>query len=181
MKEELYRKVYIKSEADLPKETGMYIVTFKDGRSKDLWYQPNTTIALNDDYWITEVDSYFYPIDREQIEQKEIKTYTSSIRDDMYRFHAVLQSHCNIRKESFSHNQFNAAWNAVKEYTSQQPKEEEKPTDAEIEKWAIEFMSNESFYATHPDEKFTAEWHGLKNALARGAKAMRDNPEQFKK
>jgi hypothetical protein len=70
MKEELYRKVYIKSEADLPECTGEYIASFALTIHNLSFGRDNKE---NRKYWLDQVDWYLHPIG-EQIEQKEYKT-----------------------------------------------------------------------------------------------------------
>jgi hypothetical protein len=55
---ELYRKVYIKSEADFPKEDGVYYVACF-GSNKDLaWYSFNKSHKENQNFWNRAVDWY---------------------------------------------------------------------------------------------------------------------------
>lgn len=59
MKTELYQKVYIKDQSDLPKEEGNYIVS-RDG--KPCFYPMNFLIS-NIKYWVDHFDWYFQPIE----------------------------------------------------------------------------------------------------------------------
>jgi hypothetical protein len=66
MKTELYKKVWIKSEADLPKEEGEYFC----GEGSGLHYKHfSTTNFNNEEFWLKHIDWYLQPI--EQIEQPE--------------------------------------------------------------------------------------------------------------
>jgi len=59
MKEETYKKVYIRSEADLPKE-GKYDTMFKTKHFYDQFtYDP----SKNKKYWLDTVDWYLQPIE----------------------------------------------------------------------------------------------------------------------
>ena len=66
MKEELYRKVYVKSEADLPKEDGTYICLHKGETKLDIF-----PYKVNESHWFVEIDWYLQPI--EQSESKIAK------------------------------------------------------------------------------------------------------------
>jgi hypothetical protein len=59
---------------------------------------------------------------------------------------------------------YSTAWD------KEQPLMDEKPTDEEIEKWAVS-MAN---LKTPKSMRFTDEWHQYKNSLVVGAKALRD-------
>ena len=58
MKEETYRKVFIKGESDLPKEDGGYLVCWKTDEYEVFVF----TYRMNKDYWLSEVDWYLQPV-----------------------------------------------------------------------------------------------------------------------
>ena len=64
---ETYRKVYINSEADLPKEDGNYICLHKGETKLDIF-----PYKVNESHWFVEIDWYLQPI--EQSEGKTAKT-----------------------------------------------------------------------------------------------------------
>ena len=73
MKEELYRKVYVKSEADLPKEKGEYFCYRKsDNRLLifNRFIEPDR--EFEESVWMRNVDYYLQP--EQPIEQSESKT-----------------------------------------------------------------------------------------------------------
>ena len=60
--EELFRKVYIKSDADLPKENGRYIVRLKDTTTCAFDFTINgDRLADDPQYWIDYVKWYLTP------------------------------------------------------------------------------------------------------------------------
>lgn len=70
MKEETYRKVFIKTEADLPKERTILIAHFKHSeRWTDLIYF-NT--SDDDEYWLSEIDWYLQPVTAKTDQDDEI-------------------------------------------------------------------------------------------------------------
>jgi len=73
--ETIYRKVFIKSEADLPEETDHFTVHLK-GKSK--WFTDNLRYEKGDNsYWMVLVDWYLQPVELpsdEEIEQYAQKT-----------------------------------------------------------------------------------------------------------
>jgi hypothetical protein len=82
---ELYRKIYIKSEADLPKEVGSYFVYFKDvGEDIYDWVLTNGENPVEEywngqfqeDYWINTFDWYLQPI---EITDSDIEAWADKI------------------------------------------------------------------------------------------------------
>ena len=78
---ELFMKVYIKSEDDLPKEAGDYSVQFKTGYGRILHFQFNGDVGWKIDVhdWIQNIDWYLQPYEfdlpsDEEIEQFAMKT-----------------------------------------------------------------------------------------------------------
>ena len=55
--EPIYRKVFIKSEADLP-EDGTYIVHFKNSRPQLVDLNKNSIFSKDNDYWLENIDWY---------------------------------------------------------------------------------------------------------------------------
>jgi hypothetical protein len=83
---EIYKKVYIQSVDDLPKETGMYECYFKDhtmGRATyDISDQYATTGII---WWINKVDWYLLPIELpsdEEIHNEAIKKSSTIEKSD---------------------------------------------------------------------------------------------------
>lgn len=89
---ELYRKIYIKSEADLPKEVGSYFVYFKDvGEDIYDWVLTNGENPVEEywngqfqeDYWINTFDWYLQPI---EITDSDIEAWADNKAvDDLHR------------------------------------------------------------------------------------------------
>jgi hypothetical protein len=85
MKEELYRKIYIKSEADLPKE-GDYMAHPKDTYIKNTcvaYFDPKMLSRIKD--WMIQYDWYLQPIEQSEIIKalsgekiEDVKTVTST-------------------------------------------------------------------------------------------------------
>jgi hypothetical protein len=75
MKDEIYKKVYIKSEADLPKEKGTYIVSLhpvaRTGNESMTTYlfNPNNNNHINS--WQRDIDWYLQPIEQPKTTTKE--------------------------------------------------------------------------------------------------------------
>jgi hypothetical protein len=177
--EELYRKVYIKTEADLPKEEGYYFCNRSGFNSVQ---HLMTTLGKS---YMREIRWYLQSIAGEQIEQKESKGMKKETvkkiilwTQDALHYGKITGSDDDIAKNCMKDIEFDALCNpdiyeaSYNEWFERQPKqEEEKPTDEEIEKWADRFANPLSKKAFE-----RGEWFGIKE----GAKAMRDNPEQFK-
>lgn len=72
-KEELFKKIYIKTEADLPKEDGNYYThSVLDNRYLyKIWFNRDSNIEK--ELWLTEIDWYLQPI-----EEKEENPYLLS-------------------------------------------------------------------------------------------------------
>jgi hypothetical protein len=116
MKEELYRKVYIKDASDLPKE-GIYYCHFKIHNSTGKLKKWSFTKGSNDYYWLRDIDWYLQPI--EQSEGKAAES-EKSVEEIAKR---VLQEH--MKKHNLFHTNnvlvINAIIEAMEEYR-QQPK-----------------------------------------------------------
>jgi hypothetical protein len=64
MKEELYKKVYIHSDDDLPKKSGDYFVKLNNGNGRILHFPFEGDFGFNvlKSDWIAEVEYYLQPI-----------------------------------------------------------------------------------------------------------------------
>lgn len=62
---ETFRKVYIKSESDLPKEDGDYIVKYNDGSIETFPFK------LDEAHWFTHIDWYLLPVSSLQSSEPE--------------------------------------------------------------------------------------------------------------
>jgi hypothetical protein len=138
MKEELYRKVYIKTEADLPKEKDEYFCHRKsDNRLLIFNRFSDSDREFENSVWLRNVDYYLQPIVGEQTEQKE---RMSAAQYYCRRFgfpYAVMDEdspHCLNRNGDVT-LKLNTILEILEEY-SQQPQEQKQPSDEEIEKWA---------------------------------------------
>jgi hypothetical protein len=121
MKTELYKKVYIKSEVDLPKEDGVYFCHYKRfGENSTHLFKTNLARKTT---WETEIDWYLQPI--EQIEQLEPVTAEENIIESFCDKH-------NITKETLIDVYLEYLKNAI---LSVQPAVQ--LTDEEIEKQAL--------------------------------------------
>jgi hypothetical protein len=161
MKEELYRKVYIKTKADLPTKNGEYFVKIKTPPFTQeltavgfVWEHDENHI---NSFWLTKVDWYLQPI-----EQSESKTAIKTA-EEILKKHLIntdwgdtndLEREMNDNKD-----QVNAIVRAMEEYR-QQP----GVTDEEIEKY---------FTSQHYDNKNGHHYRMNKDRIF-GAKAMRD-------
>lgn len=74
---ELYRKVEIRSENDLPKKGGDYFVQLKTGYGRILHFPFNGDVGWNIDVhdWIQNVDWYLQPYELDLLTDEEIKNY----------------------------------------------------------------------------------------------------------
>lgn len=63
---ETYRKIYIKSEADLPKVAGSFIVHTKQGDTfNDYSYPFLDNIPMSKSSWLKYIDWYLQPVEAE--------------------------------------------------------------------------------------------------------------------
>jgi hypothetical protein len=71
MKDKLFKKVFIKSEADLPKEDGNYFIGYKNQRTiKVIYYEISGKMLASDpQYWIDMIDWYLVPLDQDVKDQ----------------------------------------------------------------------------------------------------------------
>ena len=76
MKEELYKKVYIKTEEDLPKESGYYFVKRRNASIPDTLYYSLLALYIEKlkPYWVSQVDWYLIPIEQREVTDEEIDT-----------------------------------------------------------------------------------------------------------
>ena len=77
--EPIYRKVFIKSEADLPEEETYYFVKTKGyyDRNIDIFYWRKTNFLQGKQNWLNSIDWYLQPVELpsdEEIEQYAQKT-----------------------------------------------------------------------------------------------------------
>lgn len=89
MKTELFKKVYIKSEADLPKEMGDYLVLRKTGYGTLLHFPFEGDVGWKADRynWLHNVDWYLLPVSLpsdEEIEAEIHKQCTFRAGDEEY-------------------------------------------------------------------------------------------------
>ena len=80
MERELYQKIYIRSESDLPKEEGKYFVGLKlNGEHIDVyWWLNNVDKQFQNEYWLNTFDWYLRPLPR-----PERKTAEEMTEDEM--------------------------------------------------------------------------------------------------
>ena len=67
---ELYRKVYIKSEADLPKEEGEYIVSHNYDKAVEFFCSDN---PYDISHWLEDIDWYLQPFELDMPTDEEIE------------------------------------------------------------------------------------------------------------
>ena len=60
--EPIYRKVFVSSPADLPKD-GAYIVHFKDSYPRLAELNKNSIFSRDNDYWLENIDWYLQPVE----------------------------------------------------------------------------------------------------------------------
>jgi hypothetical protein len=83
MSKETYKKIYIKSVDDLPKEEGNYVVGVKSvyGFDEYYWYSHKVLGEINfqDEYWINNFSFYLQPIESPlpEITDEEIDVYVN--------------------------------------------------------------------------------------------------------
>jgi len=87
MKDELYKKVFIRSEADLPKEEGIYFVGIKTAL-----YEPEDVGGVgsiesyhfncDEDNWLKEIDWYLQPIEPLPAPVTDAQQSTKEITDE---------------------------------------------------------------------------------------------------
>jgi hypothetical protein len=116
MKEELYRKVYVKSEADLPKEDGNYICLHKGATKLDIF-----PFKVNESHWFVEIDWYLQPV--EQSESKTAEEILDTVYDRDYRsnYKTEYSKQCILK--------------AMEEYRQQQPQKEIKSEIPRAYEW----------------------------------------------
>ena len=137
MKEELYRKVYVMSEADLPKEDGNYICLHKGATKLDIF-----PYKVNESHWFVKIDWYLQPI--EQSESKTVKDILAEIDKNIERPMVTAQFGDMWRAHAIDHYDFTdvltIAWKqgrraillerALRELLAQQPQKEQEDTYA---------------------------------------------------
>jgi hypothetical protein len=73
MKDELYKKVYIDSDDDLPKKSGVYFVKLNNGNGRILYFPFEGDVGFNvfKSDWIAEVEYYLQPIPDQDLPSDE--------------------------------------------------------------------------------------------------------------
>ena len=165
---ELFEKVYIRSEADLPKEEGWYICSGKGQLRKYYWRNGES------DIWIisNRIDWYLRPLEAEQpsnnrLQSKDsannLKTAEEILKDEMPE---NLWTFICSYPVAYKSEEKLVEWiiDAMQEYAAQFKAEQEKVTDEDIEKEALRRFTSNTGWIDH--EKI--------DGFKRGAKAMRD-------
>jgi hypothetical protein len=169
-KEELYRKVYIKSKADLPKEAGFYFIKYKT-KNESAWRDNYQALSFeegdkSDAIWNDCVDYYLQPIPGDQIEQKEVMSAEHYLKGLPIIYGA---------KDGIAGKEL--LIKAMEKYAAQSRQPE--ITDEEIEERSKELnIQNKGIDLGKEIDDMNLEL--LRIGFVIGAKAMRDNPEQFK-
>ena len=72
---EYYKKIFIKSADDLPKEEGYYFVETKANtdRKMDLFYWRFTNFAQGKECWLHDIDWYLMPVEFDLPTEEEIE------------------------------------------------------------------------------------------------------------
>lgn len=103
--EKLFKQVFIKSESDLPKEEGEYIVHYKKMGGIESNYDPNNEKhKLN---WIANIDWYLQPLP-ESPEAEEINEPINDLRTVMILISARID-----RYDRMSVSDLQALWNSL--------------------------------------------------------------------
>ena len=94
MKTKLFKKVYVRTEADLPKETGYYAVWFANAMNKIsvLWY-----IGHNKNEW-KDVSSYLQPTEIKFPSEGEIKKWIIHDREQIVNYEVATSGEYMERK-----------------------------------------------------------------------------------
>jgi len=132
MKEELYRKVYVKSETDCPKVEGDYFCNRSGFNSVQ---HLMTTLGKT---YMREIRWYLQPI-----EQKESKG-----AEEIWEKH--YKASCLLGRTQSDSKAIVAAMEEYRQPPQKVEQEEEKPTDEEIEKFVKDFGN----YYMQTDNKF---------------------------
>lgn len=113
--DELFKKVYIKRESDLPKEEGRYLVGVKDNLEPQdvFWWLTNTQQEGQTEYWLNTFDWYLLPIKEVQPSEGDIV----SVIKNRY-----IAAHCN---PDFKGDKFKYIFNEL-------PVTETKPDPSEV-------------------------------------------------
>jgi hypothetical protein len=90
--EEIYKKVYIKSKADLPEKSGTYIVFVKDDDEINQWSYRKDSPNDDDKDWIEYIDWWFQPV--KDITDEEIEMYFPTLRENV-----LVTRNNNLRQE----------------------------------------------------------------------------------
>lgn len=172
---ELYKKIYIKSEADLPKEEDVYYVHIKpDNKIKEWFFH----IETDHREWLKYIDWYLQPVEAEAEKDlqksKLIEVMEADERDGLYKAEVsdendfvqyvtnLLYSAYDDGKQHISSDVFDE-WiekemENMSEFYASHNLLASKVTDADIEKWAKSLTKNQR----------------SQNGIIKGAKAFRD-------
>jgi len=94
MKDELYKKVYIKTEADLPKEAGHYVVCKNSGEIfRDYMYPKFNDTSPDANMWLRYISWYLQPIAQPKIDSEEEKEETIPTA---FEWHNHDTGHCYV-------------------------------------------------------------------------------------
>jgi len=89
---ELYKKVEIKSEKDLPKKNGYYFVNIGDKYdiSEDVFRWENGDDKLKKD-WIKNVDWYLQPVDEKEQQEQKLQTAEEIVKENFHGLDSVIE------------------------------------------------------------------------------------------
>ena len=101
---EVFIKVYIKSEDDLPKEVGDYIVKLDDDSVRLLHFPFDGDVGYNifKTNWIEDVDWYLKPVEIPEISDEDIEEWIIDVEiDDEERYSGLdyMRLACNWYRE----------------------------------------------------------------------------------
>ena len=149
---ELFEKVYIRSESDLPKEDDAYFVQYKDHQiGAELFSVSGHQKGIQFD-WIGLIDWYLRPVEAEQPPNNRLQSENSAdnlktaeeilknVLNDVYTKAGVPSGSHTVTKED--------ALNAMEEYAAQFKAEQEKVTNEDIKKWADEVQPERGGYVS---------------------------------
>jgi len=115
MKNEMYKKVFINGVSDLPKESGWFIVHFKEENELGQFHyeiDKSTTIIEDHDYWLDSIDWYLQPLpSSDNVKSAELDDlkqyvtnllYAASIKTDFPDFNKWVEEKTNELEEYYS-------------------------------------------------------------------------------
>jgi hypothetical protein len=165
MKEDtqLFRKVFIKTKQDLPKESGYYFAATKElmpEHCKQLWCRCYEK-GHNESWWLSAVDWYLQPIEEESKPSASI--------DDIKKWlgNNGIGTGTNITIDSVAHliQEFIAQWVLPIQPSQSKPVDPKEVTDEEIEKAAKEYSKygRGMLYQAFLGFKEGAKWYRDRN------------------